>query len=390
MNFDEIVNRYNTQSIKYDSISKRSMPEGVLPFWIADMDFKSPQVVIDRLHQRIDHGIFGYSDVDDSYNEIVLKWFKDNHQMELKAEWLFQTPGVVYAISLVVRSLTQKDDPVLTITPAYYPFFSVVEDNNREIVTSDLIEESGYYSLDYDDIETQIKEKKIKLVIFCNPHNPVGRAWKKEELSRLVEILKKYDCILVSDEIHMDFVYEPNHHESIVNCDPLWNQWIVCTSASKTFNLATLQLSNIIVSDCSIRNKLLEEKQKTGYDQPSIMGLVATKAAYELGLPWLIEVRRYIKSNYDYLCEYCQKHLPLVRVSPLEATYLVWIDFRAYGLNADVLNEKIVNEAGLWLDDGLMFGEKGRGFQRINIATPRTVLEKGLERLAAVFEQDDA
>lgn len=386
LDFDTVIDRKNTKSLKYDFAKKRGMPEEILPLWVADMDFKTSSYVTDALHDMVNHGVFGYSDTKEEYFGVVKDWMMRHHNWEVEESWLVKTPGIVYALAMAVRAYTKEGDAVLIQQPVYYPFSEVILDNGRKLVSSDLKQGAdGKYYMDFADFEEKLVQEKVKLFLLCNPHNPVGRVWTEEELSRVGDICKKHGVIVVSDEIHSDFIFEGKHTVFTSVKEAFRDISIVCTSPSKTFNIAGLQVSNIFIADSTLRKRFRREINASGYSQLNLAGLVACEAAYEHGDEWLDGVLTYIKANIDYTKSFLAERLPKVRMTEPEGTYLVWLDFKAYGLSDAKLNQRIIHQAGLWLDSGQIFGRAGEGFQRINVACPRSILQEALERLEKVF-----
>lgn len=381
-NFDEVIERRNTNCLKYDFGKQRKMPDGILPLWVADMDFKAPPCVVDAMVCKSNYGIFGYSETDQEYFEVLRTWFIRNFKWETEPDWLVKTPGVVFAICAAIRALTEKGEAVLIQQPVYYPFKSVVLSNERKLVVNQLHYHDGKYSMDFEDFEEKIVQNNVKLFILCSPHNPVGRVWTKEELMHLGNICLKHGVFIVSDEIHADFTYPGYQHLVFASLKPEFNKiTITCTAPTKTFNLAGLQISNIFISDPTIRRKIKHEIEKSGYSQLNIMGIVACKAAYEEGGEWLLALKEYLYGNLNYISNFLKQYLPQIKLIQPEGTYLVWLNFRELGLNAKQLDDLIVHKAGLWLDEGPMFGAGGEGFQRINIGCPRSVLETAMAKL---------
>ncbi|MDE5983839.1 MAG: pyridoxal phosphate-dependent aminotransferase [Eubacterium sp.] len=381
-NFDEFVNRKGTNSLKYDFAVECGYPENVLPLWVADMDFPTAQPVLDALHKAVHHGIFGYSEVKADYYSAVSKWFSERFSFETKPEWLVKTPGIVFAIAMAIRALTDVGDSVLIQTPVYYPFYSAIEDNNRKLVQNELVYINGHYEIDFDDFESKIKENRVKLFILCSPHNPVGRVWTKDELQKIGEICNRYNVFVVSDEIHCDFTLNGNQHTVFsVACPQMQDKSIICTAPSKTFNLAGLQVSNIWIPDLTARKKILNEIDACGYSQLNSLGLVAAQAAYESGSEWLCQCKTYMQNNLDFLRDFLQKSLPEIKLVEPEGTYFAWLDCSQLGLSYKELNDLIINKAGLWLDAGHIFGKKSAMFQRIVLACTRKTLATALEQL---------
>lgn len=389
LDFDTVVDRRNTYSLKYDFAEKRGKPKDVLPLWVADMDFKVSSYIIEALDTINNHGIYGYSEGKEEYFDALSSWLKRHYDWDVSEEWLIKTPGVVFALAMAVQAFTEEGDAVLIQQPVYYPFSEVIEDNDRRIVRNDLVQgPDGRYHIDFEDFEKKIVEENVKLFLLCNPHNPVGRVWTGEELTRLGDICLKHKVIVVSDEIHSAFVFKGKHTVFTGIKEEYKEIGIVCTSPSKTFNIAGLQTSNIFIANEELRKKFRRRVNAAGYSQLNLAGLAACEAAYRHGDEWLDAVLKYIKENADYTKAFLQEKLPKVKMTELEGTYLVWLDFREYGLHGGELDELIINKAGLWLDSGSMFGKVGDGFQRINIACPRKVLAEALQKLASALESE--
>ena len=387
-NFNTVTDRHETNSIKTDLAVIRGKPADVLSLWVADMDFPTAPAILEAIHNRVDHGIFGYSCIDDSFFSALKNWMLVEHNFSPDRHDLVTTPGVVFGIVCAVRAFTKEEEAVIIQTPVYYPFKNMIEMNNRRLVTSSLYEKDGRYYIDFEDFENKIIENNVKLFILCNPHNPVGRVWTKEELQKLSEICLRHNVIVFADEIHNDFVYGANRHTvfSTLSSEAEQNS-VVSMSVSKTFNLAGLQFSTNFIKNPVLRKKFRDEKYKTGYDEPSIIGLTAAKAAYQNGKPWLLDLRKHLISNIDFVRSFLAKELPKVRLIEPEGTFLLWLDFSALGFSDSEIDDIIVNKAKVWLDRGTMFGPEGEYFQRINVATPRPVLEEALNRIAKAFNE---
>jgi cystathionine beta-lyase len=387
-NFDEIVNRYNTNCIKYDFAAERGKPEGLIPLWVADMDFRTAPCVTEALVKSAQHGIFGYTEAkrEGAYFNATRKWFSQRFNFNIKPEWVIKTPGVVYAIFAAIRAYTEEADAVLIQTPVYYPFKESVDVNGRRLVTNPLLYTDGKYKINFDDFEDKIVKHEVKLFILCSPHNPVGRVWAKDELERMGEICLKHNVLVISDEIHCDFVFPRNRHTVFGTISEAFlNNSIICTSPSKTFNLAGLQTANIFIADGKLRQKFRKEISKTGYSQLNTMGIVSCQAAYENGGEWVDEMLVYLEKNYRYVKDFTDTNLPKIQIAELEGTYLIWLDMNAYGYSEKELERIIVEKAGLWVSNGSIFGDEGKGFIRINIACPLSTLEKAFNKLAAAF-----
>lgn len=386
LDFDAVIDRRNTKSLKYDFAKARGMPEDVLPMWVADMDFRTSSYVEDAMTEWAKHGIFGYSEVQTPYFEAVRGWMKEHHGWMPQEKWLVKTPGVVFALAMAVRAYTEPGDAVLIQQPVYYPFSEVIGDNGRKVVSNDLfLGEDNRYHIDFEDFEKKIQENGIRLFLLCSPHNPVGRVWTREELMGLGEICVRHGVTVVSDEIHHDFIFQGKHHVFASLRKELEEISVICTSPSKTFNLAGMMLSNIFIPNQVLRRKFRREMNRAGISQLGIMGLVACEAAYGKGGEWYRAMMSYVGDNIEFARQYVKEHLPGVAVVEQEATYLVWLDFRGLGLDADALDRRIIHQAGLWLDSGKIFGISGRGFQRMNVACPRCILEEALQRLEIII-----
>ena len=386
-NFDEVIDRKNTNCLKYDFAVERHRPADVLPLWVADMDFKTASPILDVIKETANHGIFGYTESKQDYVDAVTGWFKRRFDTQLEGEWLVKTPGVVFALALAIKAYTNKGDAVLVQPPVYYPFFEVIEDNDRKLVKNNLVYQDGKYVIDFDDFEKKIEENNVHLFLLCSPHNPVGRVWTKEELRRITEVCKKHDVIIVADEIHCDFVYEGYEHTPILKASPDYADGIVlCTAPSKTFNLAGLQTSNIFIPDKKLRHLFKKELAASGYSQLNTFGINACTVAYNEGEEWLDELKEYLQGNLDFVRNFLKEKLPQIKLVEPEGTYLVWLDMSGLGLSKAELNDLVTNKAKLWLDSGHIFGAEYDQFQRIVIACPRATLEEALNRLQKAIQ----
>lgn len=382
LDFDTVVDRRNTYSLKYDFAEERNKPKDVLPLWVADMDFLISSYIQDAIQKQTEHGIFGYSDVKEEYFEALKRWMKTHHNWDIEEEWLVKTPGVVYALAMAVKAFTKENESVLIQQPVYYPFGSAITDNHRKLVVSDLIlDEDGRYQIDFEDFEEKIVKEDVKLFFLCNPHNPVGRVWTKEELIRLGDICLKHNVLVVSDEIHADFAFKREHQVFVNLKEEYKDISIVATAPSKTFNIAGLQVSNILIPNPLLRKEIEKQISASGYSQLNVLGLVATLAAYQHGQEWYDAMYRYVKDNIAFTKQFVEERLSGVKVVETEGTYLVWLNFRGLHLSEKELEDLIVNKAKLWLDRGSMFGKSGEGFERINVACPRKTLVEALNRI---------
>ena len=383
LDFDRIVDRRGTLSLKYDYAVKRGRPADVLPLWVADMDFPTSSYIQDALRETVDYGIWGYSEPLDSYFEALKGWMKRHHGWEVAEEWIIKTPGVVFALAMAVKAYTQPGDAVLIQQPVYYPFTEVIQDNGRRPVSSDLLydRENGRYEMDLEGMEEIIIQNRVRLLFLCNPHNPVGRVWTRDELHALGTIAKRHQVLVVSDEIHSDFVFQGSHQVFCLAGEGFEDFSLVCTSPTKTFNLAGLQISNIIIPGEENRRLFQKELNRAGYSQAPLFGLKACEAGYRYGEEWLTALLAYLQENLNFLESFLTQRLPQIRLIRPEGTYLAWLDFSDLGLSPSELEDLILQKARLWLDSGLIFGRSGAGFQRINIACPRPLLEIALEKL---------
>jgi len=380
--FDKPVDRHGTDCLKFDFAEARHRSPDLLSLWVADMDFPTAPEITDAIIKRTEHGIFGYTDPGPDYYAAFDSWVSKRYGWHAAAEEVTVTPGVVYALAAAVRAFTQPGETVLIQQPVYYPFSSVVTENARKLANAPLSYENGRYEIDFGEFERIVEEEDVKLFILCNPHNPAGRAWTAEELERLGRICRSNGVIVVSDEIHMDFARPGHEHTSFATLpSELVQNSVICTSASKTFNLAGLQVANIVIFDKQLRRAFRRAVGASGYSQGNTLGLVATQAAYEHGGPWLDALKGYLEGNWALLASTLGERAPQLRLVEAESTYLAWIDCRELGLDAHQLERFIEDEAGLWLDCGHIFGVGGDGFIRINIATQRAYLERALDQL---------
>jgi len=386
--FDRLTDRRGTDCLKYDFAAERGYPAEVLPFWVADMDFPAPEPVVKALEQRARHGIFGYTDIKDDYREILARWFEQRHGWQIEGEWLSITPGVVFGICTAIRAFTQPGEGVLICPPVYYPFAASIKANGRKLVESPLVEKDGHYEIDFQDFEQKIVANEVKLFVLCSPHNPVGRVWSRQELEQVAAICQKHRVMVVADEIHQDFVRPGHRHTVFASLGAeVADFTVTCTSPSKTFNLAGLQVSHIFISNESLRRKFRRELEAVGYGEPNAMAEAAAKAAYSEGEPWLTELLSYLEENLRRTRAFLEEHLPQVKLIEPEGTYLLWLDCRGTGLSPEEQEKAIVQRGRIWLDEGRIFGKGGEGFQRINMACPWAILEEGLKRLAFALKK---
>lgn len=380
--FDTVINRYGTNSIKYDCAAERRKPEGLLPMWVADMDFPAPPEVLEDIHKAVSHGIFGYTEPKAEYYGAVADWFGSRFNYSVTPREILPTPGVVFALAHAVRAFTKPGEAVMIQTPVYHPFFSVVRDNGRTLVYNPLVYNEGKYSIDFDDFESKIAGNNVKMFILCSPHNPVGRTWTRTELERMNEICVKSDVTILSDEMHCDFIWSDHVHTCLGSLN---DNAVIATAPSKTFNLAGLQVSNIFIKNAGLRKKLETEIDRSGYSQLNTLGIAACQSAYTKGAAWLEALNKYLAENIQLVREFLTAKIPNIKCVKPESTYLLWLDFSAYGLTQEELDRRITEGAKLWLSNGTIFGADGKGFQRMNIACPRATLTAALDRLFDEF-----
>lgn len=380
--FDTVIERHGTDSAKFDFAVENGYPADVLPLWVADMDFQAPPCVVEALKKRVEHGIFGYTGLKDDYFEAIAGWFRRRFDWKLEKEWLVTTPGVVFALSAAVRVMTEPGDAVLVQTPVYYPFYRVIENNDRRIVENPLRYEKGRYTVDFEDFERKLADEKVKLFILCSPHNPICRVWTEEELRKVGALCEKYGVQVVADEIHCDFALPGYTHTPFLKaCPELAERTLICTAPSKTFNLAGLQVSNILIPGEKLRAAYQKEMDRISYHGPNCLAVTACKAAYREGDEWLDACKAYMLENLGLVRAFLAEYLPIIRLVEPEGTYFAWLDCSGLGLTAEKLEELIVHKAGLWLDSGAIFGKSAEQFQRVVLACPRATLTRALEKL---------
>jgi cystathionine beta-lyase len=380
-NFDEIISRKNTRSVKYDLRTEIFGKSDVLPMWVADMDFRTPDVIIEAIKQRLDHEILGYSIRDDAYDNALINWLERRHQWNIQKEWIAFAPGIVPGFNLAVMAFTEPGDGIIVQPPVYFPFFGAVKDHQRQLMLNPLIRQNGNYFMDYDHLE-QCCSDGARMLILCNPHNPVGRAWTPEELKRMGDICLKYNVLIISDEIHADLVNRGYKHTVLAGLSPgIAALTITMVAASKTFNLAGLGTASVIASNPELLEGYNRMLNAVHVGMGNIFGNVATEAAYNKGEPWLEQLLDYIDGNVQFLMSYQQRLQPWVNYEAPEATYMAWLNFSKLGLDDESLNSFIIHEAGLGLNAGIQFGNGGEGFMRINLACPRATLRKALDQL---------
>lgn len=384
--FDHIYPRVDTDSVKWDSIKTTYGKDDLVPLWVADMDFMAPAPVIEALSDYTKRGLFGYSLVPDALYQAIFDWEKTHYGYSLEKEDILFSPGVVPSIGVAIQAYTQPGDSILIHDPVYHPFANMVKANERNLVTSPLGIKDGHFVMDLTDMEAKIKNNQVKMLILCNPHNPGGRVWTKAELIACGLLCQQYGVLVVSDEIHQDLVFAPYQHHSFHTLAPDFADFsIILTAATKTFNLAAVKLSMVYIKNKELRAAFQKVQSTTEQNTINTFGYVATQAAYEKGKPWRQDLLAYLAENSRYTEAFFKEHLPQVKVMAPEGTYLMWLDFRAYDLSPKALEDKLVQEAGVVLNNGAIFGNGGRGFMRLNLACPRETLAEGLERIRKVF-----
>lgn len=374
--FDKTIDRRATNSYKWDSA-----PEGVLPMWVADMDFRTASAIIDALQKRVAHGIFGYTRVPDAYYGAVTSWFSRRHGWDIDREWIIYTSGVVPAVSAVIKALTVPGDKVIVQTPVYNCFFSSIRNNGCEIVSNPLRRTADTYEMDFDALERCAADPRAKVMLLCNPHNPAGRVWTPDELTRLGNICLRNGVTVVADEIHCELVYQGFKYTPFASLsDAFLHRSVTCLSPSKAFNIAGLQIANIVAFDNDLRSRIDKAININEVCDVNPFGVAATIAAYNEGEEWLNQLVDYLHDNYEAMAEFCRRELPEFPITRLEGTYLVWMDCSSLGMPSDALEHALLDDARLWLNAGTMYGAEGEGYMRWNIACPRSVMLDGLNR----------
>lgn len=380
-NFDKITDRKNTSCVKWDYADKFLGGTDLLPLWVADMDFETPEFIRKEVQKRAAHPIYGYTVRPDSYYHSIINWIKDLHSWEVQKDWLLFSPGIVPAVNLAVMAYTKPGDKIIVQPPVYFPFFSAVTENGRQLINNQLIEKDGKYFMDFENLEKSI-DHRTKMIILSNPHNPVGRAWTKEELQKLAEICIKHKIIIISDEIHSDLVLDPFNHYALANLSlEISDITVTMMAPSKTFNLAGMGTSSVIISNEKLRNDFNTVLDQVHVGMGNLFGMVASEAAYSKGKEWRKQMLEYVKGNIDYVEDYLKNNIPEIRMIRPEATYMIWLDFSRFKMTSAELKNFIINDANLGLNDGPTFGMGGEGFQRINVACPRSIVVEAMDRL---------
>lgn len=385
--FDEVQDRKHTDSMKWDTHASQGIPLDAYPLWVADMDFKTLPQIANVLKAYVESGIYGYSFESPRYFQSIIDWLKRRHHYEIEKTWILTTPGVVSAINAAILALTQENEVILIQEPVYYPFKRSILFNKRNVVSNDLILKDGYYSIDFNDFESKIRDHKVKLFVLCNPHNPVGRVFNKQELNQMVDICQKYDVLIVSDEVHMDFVYAPYEHQVLAQLRKDYADHIITLiAASKTFNLAAMKVSQAISSNPQLIEGMRQVYQSLGIYHHNTMGLKASEIAYTEGDAYVDTLLDYLKTNIDYLNQELKEKCPKIKMIEAQSLYIIWLDFRDFNLSQNDLKNKLLNEAKLWLNDGSIFGSGGEGFMRLNLALSLSELKKVTKQLIDAFK----
>ena len=388
--FTTLVDRSNMGSFKWNGMKRLypDVPSGIVPFSVADMELKNPPEVIEGLKKYLDEAILGYTGPTDAYYDAVISWMKRRHNWDIKKEWFVTTTGVVTGFQAAIKSVIEPGDGVIILSPVYYPFSSAIKRFDGEVVSVELINKNGEYFIDFDALKTACENPKNKMLLFCSPHNPIGRVWTKEELEQIGELCLKNDVIIVSDEIHHDLVMPGATHTVFATLSKeLEDHMIICTSPSKTFNLAGMQTSNILIPNETLREKYVAAINEISKTSLNALGYKACELAYNEAENWLEELLKLIQHNCEVVCQCMRTYFPEVVISPLQGTYLLWLDFRAFNLSKEALEEKMIKEALWFTDEGYLFGDGGIGFERINLACPTWVLEEALLRLRKAFDR---
>lgn len=385
--FDTVYNRLNTNCIKWDSIEDTYGEHNLLPLWIADMDFKANPPVLDALKKTAEQGLLGYSPAPDSLYEAIQEWQKRRHDYAVSKEAILFNSGVVPSLSIAIQAYTKPGDAVLIHDPVYPPFAKVVEQNNRKLVRSPLLIEQGHFVMNLEELEKQIIAEDVRLFILCNPHNPGGRVWTKNELEAFGKLCAKYDVLVISDEIHQDLIFAPHVFTTFTNVHPTFKDFsITLTAATKTFNLAGIKNSMIFIENPDLRKQFVEAQERNFQNEINIFGYVGTEAAYQNGDTWLEKLLVYLKENIDTVSEFLKTALPEVKMMRPEGTYLIWLDFSAFGLTDAKLQSQLVHKGKVVLNPGITFGPNGTQHMRLNVACPKETLLEGLRRIKHSFE----
>ncbi len=384
--FSKPIDRSGTSAVKFDMRDAIFGRSDVIPMWVADMDFETPPFIVERIKKRLEHRIFGYTIIDNEFKDSIKWWLKKRFEWEIEKAWISFCPGIVAGLNHAVQAFTEPNDIILIQPPVYHPFFYAIRNNNRKLLTNPLVINGNRYEIDFEHFEKQLATG-VKMFIFCSPHNPVGRVWERHELEMIAALCLKYNVLVVSDEIHADLVFKPHKHIPFATLSPeIASRTVTFCSASKTFNIAGLTTAYVVSSNEELLKKYNHQLERNGTNHGNIFGYEALKAAYSPeGEEWLEQLLTYLKENVEFTRTFIKTNFPKLKLIETEGTYLLWLDFRNFGLNAKELNHKLVHEAGVGFNAGEIFGVEGEGFQRINIGCPRAVVEETLIRIKNVF-----
>lgn len=386
-NFEQPINRLGSESVKWDAILNMYDERVLLPLWIADMDFKAPKGVLENYQKLLDHGILGYTNMPESLYTTICSWEKEQHNLTIEKQDILFFSGVLAGIATAVQAFTKPNDTILIHDPVYPPFANIITTNRRQLIRSKLVEESGRFVMDYADIERKFKQHQVKVMILCNPHNPGGRVWTKEELQKLGKLCREYGILVLSDEIHQDLVFSPNEMTSFFKAGEDFSEFsLQFTSMTKTFNLAGIKNSVVIVKNDKLRKQLLRKQEENFQQEINTFGLVGMEAAYKTGKEWLSELLPYIQANINYTIQFFQDHLPKVKIMKPEGTYLLWLDFSAYGYTDEELENRMIHKGKVVLNTGVSYGPSGKQHMRLNVACPQVTLEEGLKRIVTALK----
>lgn len=382
--FDTIVPREHTDCVKYDLRKETFDKEDVIPMWVADMDFETPEFITRAVSERASHPIYGYTVMSEAYYDAVIKWVQTRHKWDILKEWIHFAPGVVPGVNFTIHAFTEKGDGIIIQPPVYFPFADSIKQNGRKVLENQLIFKEGRYTIDFDDLEAKARE--AKMILLSSPHNPVGRCWNREELQKLGDICIRNNVIIISDEIHNDLIIPGYHHiPTATLSEDIANMTVTCIAPSKTFNIAGLATSSIIIQNEELREKFRKFTEQIHVSRGNIFGYTASVAAYQNGDSWVDQLMQYVNRNFEFLASFLESELPQIGIAEMEATYLAWIDFGKTGLSDKEIIRKLIFEAGLGLSPGTIFGQGGQGFQRMNLAAPFKTIETACEKLKKAF-----
>lgn len=386
--FDKVIERRGTGSTKWDNLTMRVSNPNALPMWVADSDFACAQPIVDAIVKRAAHPIYGYAYVPPEFAQVTASWLSRRHDWQIDPDWVLFSPGVVPALSLAVQTFTEPGDEVIIQRPVYHPFSNVVRENGRNVSSNQLIWRDGRYEVDFVDLERRAKSPKAKLMLLCSPHNPCGRVFTEQELARMVEICIENHVLIVSDEIHADIVYKGHVHTVVAGLNPLWGRHVItCHAPSKTFNIAGLEASAVIVPDKALRDRMRRALETAHINVPNAFAMAGYLAAYSQCDEYLNKQLEYLEANVEYVDRVLREKMPKIHLVEPEATYLLWLDCRELGLSAAEITEFFVEEAAIAINPGDLFGPEGAGFVRINIACPRAIVEQAMRQLKEAYDK---